>query len=120
MKCEAMSRLMYLFFAAMALAEPLHSGPYFVLLGLCVGVLLIDYVVNDLLPERFHFRWALQQRAVMYITLAFVYISALFVGELRGMDLPALTHVRFLGMSAFGVILGFKEVLHMRGMRCLN
>ncbi|MGO4302281.1 hypothetical protein [Cupriavidus sp. RAF12] len=121
MKAEALARLMYAFFAGAVLMSSAlaHSVMLLVLAG-CVLVLSLDYLINDVLPEGFHWPWAIARRAQMYVVLAFIYVSQLYVATLLRVDLGWQSYVLFISMAVFGLVLGFKEALHARGMRCLN
>lgn len=112
---------MYAFFAAAVLMSSAlaHTVMLLVLAG-CLVVLTLDFVINDVLPEGFHWPWAIAHRARMYVVLAFIYISQLYVATVLGVDLGWQSYVLFISMAVFGLILGFKEALHARGMRCSN
>lgn len=61
-------------------AAAIPAGLMFIWLLMVAGVaLLVDVVINDILPERFHWRVAVRHRHLILSTMAFCYIAQLYV-----------------------------------------
>lgn len=82
------------------------EGAVLIWLLLIVGVAaLLDAVINDLLPQRFHWRPALRQRHFILAALAFCYVAQLYVAffKLRssGLLLYYLWNAGMIMLAAF-------------------
>lgn len=96
-----------------------HGGWLFTLLLLVAGaLLLIDIVVNDLMPDRYIFAWGLKWRHWVYPLASFSYASHLFVAEHVFKSVQISTLLFYGSMAVFGLILSFRNLLHVRGRAC--
>lgn len=60
------------------------EGAVLIWLLMFIGiVLLLDVVINDFLPHRFHWRPALRQRHFILFAMAFCYVAQLYVAVAR-------------------------------------
>jgi hypothetical protein len=84
-----------------------------------VSVLLVaDLLVNDLLPERFVFKRAMEWRQWAYTLAAFSYASHLFVAEQSTRSVRIDMLVIYSSMSIFALMLSFRNLFHVRGRAC--
>lgn len=84
--CEARS-LMHL------VASTVEGTVLIVMLTLAGLAALVDAVINDFLPDRFHWRVALRQRHFILMGLAFCYVAQLYVA--------------FLYLRSAGLLIGY-------------
>lgn len=54
------------------------------MLMLLGGCAVIDAIVNDLLPERFHWRVALRQRHFILVGMAFCFLTQIYISFAQG------------------------------------
>lgn len=54
--------------------------------------LIADLFINDILPEKYHWKGALKYRHFLLLALAFCYIAQLFVGSMGGQVLHLLIY----------------------------
>jgi hypothetical protein len=95
------------------------GGWGFTALMVVVSALLVaDLVVNDFMPERFTFTWALDARKWTYTLASFSYASHLFVAEQSSRSVRFDMLFIFSSMAIFALTLSFRNLLHMRGREC--
>lgn len=107
--------------AAMAICNSRVSsdGWYFTaLMGIVSTLLLADLVVNDLMPDRFVFNWAMEWRKWTYTLASFSYASHLFVAEQSSRSVHIDTLFIYGSMALFGLMLSFRNLFHVRGRAC--
>lgn len=91
---------------------------YTVLLQLAGFLLLVDLVINDLMPERFVFQWGLRWRHWVYPIVSFAFTSILFIAEQTYKSVPLDALAVYGSMAVFGVLLSFRNLLSERGRVC--
>jgi hypothetical protein len=95
------------------------GGVVFSTLLLLTGTLLvIDLVVNDLMPERFVFHWGLRWRHWTYPAVSFAFTSILFIAEQTYKSVPLDALAVYGSMALVGVVLSFRNLLSERGRVC--
>lgn len=89
-----------------------------VLMLVVSGLLVADLVINDLMPERFSFKWALECRKWTYTAASFAYASHLFVAEQSTRSVRFDMLIIFSAMAIFSMTLSFRNLLSFRGRSC--
>lgn len=82
------------------------------------ALVVLDLIINDFLPERFVFSWALKYRKWTYTLAAFSYASHLFVAEQTTRSVRVDMLVIYGSMAIFALMLSFRNLLHVRGRAC--
>ncbi|HIH2746973.1 TPA: hypothetical protein ACYLN4_002710 [Burkholderia lata] len=96
-----------------------HGGWFFTVLLLVAGaLLLVDIVVNDLMPDRYVFTWGLKWRHWVYPMASFSFASHLFVAEQAYKSVQISALVLYGSMAVFGLTLSFRNLFHVRGRAC--
>ena len=62
------------------------------LLGLVGAMMVIDVIINDVMPKRFTWSRALKNRHYLFSALAFCYVSQLFVGVMSHQGVALLIY----------------------------
>jgi hypothetical protein len=100
-------------------ARAADSGWCFTALMVVVAVLLVaDLVINDFMPARFVFKWALEWRKWTYTVASFSYASHLFVTEQSSRSVQVDMLVIYSSMAICGLMLSFRNLFHVRGRAC--
>jgi hypothetical protein len=81
-------------------------------------LILLDLFFNDLMSERFGFKWGLEYRKWVYAVAAFSYSSHLFVAEHTSKSVHLDMLFVFSFASLFALMLSFRNLLHVRGQAC--
>lgn len=67
-------------YSLMGQTATIPAGLMFLWLLMISGMaLLVDVIINDILPERFHWRVAVHQRHLILSSMAFCYVAQLYV-----------------------------------------
>jgi hypothetical protein len=106
--------------AALALFNSRLVGGWCFTLIMCVvsALVVADLIINDLLPERFIFKWALKYRKWTYTLASFSYASHLFVAEQSTRSVRLDMLVIYSSMAIFALLLSFRNLFHVRGRAC--
>jgi hypothetical protein len=102
-----------------AVVSRYSGGAVFSTLLLLTGTLLvIDLVINDLMPERFVFQWGLKWRHWVYPCVSFAFTSLLFIAEQTYKSVPLDALAVYGSMALIGVVLSFRNLFSERGRVC--
>lgn len=94
------------------------AGPLFLALIFLATLLLIDVLINDVLPLRYKVQWGIRYRYMVYPLVAFIYISQLFVAQKTGVKIDLGVLLNYATMGFFGFLLGFRSVLFHGDQPC--
>lgn len=101
---------------AYALSRDWSGATAITALGLAAALLLLDMVVNDLLPEDVIFAWAYKRRPYVYLYSAFLYQIPLFVAARSG-SVTLSAALLYGGMSLAGVSIAVRSVIRRHRYR---
>jgi hypothetical protein len=102
-----------------AVVSDVSGGAFYTtMLIAAVVLLLIDIVVNDLMPERYVFHWGLRWRHWVYPVVSFAFTSFLFIAEQTYKSVPLDAFAVYGSMAFFGLLLSFRNLLLERGRTC--